>query len=100
MLGHVFTMMHNTYMHKDGAITIRVPSALKKKLETRAAQQHRSLSAQVVADLERVVDSSSAGNSTGSFLGLYKGTRLPSEDDLDEVRSLLWGDIRGLEHRG
>ena len=45
-------MVHNTYIIKNAAITIPIPTSLRRILEMRAETQHRSLSAQVVADLE------------------------------------------------
>lgn len=81
-------------MPKATAVTIRMPSTLKRKLEARAANQHRSLSAQIIADLEDVLDSVSQSGVKGRFLGLYEGTALPTDNDIGEVRGLLWGDLR------
>lgn len=91
--------MHNEYMANDAAMTIRIPSSLKRRLEARAAEQHRSLSAQVAADLESVLDSVSHSGVKGRFLGLYEGTAVPTDDDIEEVRSLLWGNMSRLEER-
>ena len=93
--------MHNTYMTKDAAVTIRVPEALKRQLSARAKRQRRSLSAQVVADLETVLETHAHGDEVrGTFLGLFEGTALPSEGDIEEARSLLWGRLgeRQKEH--
>ena len=78
-------------MAKDAAITIRISSSLKRRLEARAKEQHRSLSAQAVADLESFLESLSQSGVKGRFLGLYEGTAVPTDDDIEEVRSLLWG---------
>ena len=80
---------------KDAALTIRLPASLKRRFEARAESQHRSLSAQVVADLERVADELELSSSAvgGRFLGRFSGTAMPTDEDLAEVRSLLWGRI-------
>jgi hypothetical protein len=82
-------------MSKESAITIRVPTSLKKKLEVRARNQRRSLSAQVVFDLENLTTMDSKVREGGSFLGKHGGLNLPSEEDIREVRSLLWGRLKG-----
>jgi hypothetical protein len=86
---------------KNAALTIRLPASLKRRLQARAESQHRSLSAQVVADLERVADeleppSSGVG---GRFLGRFAGAAMPTDEDLAEVRNLLWGRIGGHGQR-
>jgi hypothetical protein len=81
-------------MTKNAALTIRLPASLKRRLEARAESQHRSLSAQVVADLERVADEPGPSFGVeGRFLGLYAGTALPTDEDFAEVRRVLWGKI-------
>lgn len=89
--------MQNEYMAKKAAITIRLPASLKRRLESRARSQHRSLSAQVVADLERITGEEPLPSSGGKgrFLGLFAGTALPSDEDIAEVRRLLWGRLEG-----
>jgi len=82
-------------MGKDSAITIRVPASLKKQLARRARRQRRSLSAQVTFDLEQLVAQDAEARDGGSFLGKYEGTRLPSEESIREIRSLLWGRLEG-----
>ena len=81
-------------MLKKAAITIRVPTSLRRRLESRAEAQHRSLSAQILAELERVSEEQepSAGAS-GRFLGLFAGTSLPTDQDIGEVRRVLWGTL-------
>ena len=89
--------MRNKYMAKDAAMTIRIRSSLKRRLEARDEEQHRSLSAQVAADLESVLDSVSHNGMKGRFLGLYEGTAVPTDDNIEEVRGLLWGNASPLE---
>lgn len=81
-------------MTKDAAVTVRIPLGLKRRLEAVAREERRSLSAQITAMLERetrdeVVDAEPGGR----LLGRYQGTRVPSDEDLVEVRRLLWGTL-------
>jgi plasmid stability protein len=88
--------MQNAYMAKEAAVTIRLPENLKRRLAARAKREHRSLSAQVVADLESVLEKQpEAEKASGKFLGLFEGTPVPSDRDIDEVRGLLWGRLGG-----
>ena len=99
----VCSVLQNAYMQKkEAAVTIRLPAALKRRLEARARAQHRSLSAQVLVDLERDVSGQLPdGNAKpGRFLGLFQGSAAPTESDFAEVRRLLWSDVRRLERRG
>jgi hypothetical protein len=90
----VCEMMHNVYMEKNAAITVRIPTSLKRRLKARARSRHRSLSAQVVADLESIVEGSRRSERAGGkFLGLFEGTRVPTDDDIKEARSILWGQL-------
>jgi transcriptional regulator of met regulon len=79
-------------MPNDVSVTVRIPASLKKRLTERAREGHRSLSAQVLHDLEAAVPSSSAPK-TGRFLGLYAGTPLATDADIREVRRRLWGRL-------
>lgn len=86
--------VHDERMARNAALTIRLPASLKRRLEARAASRHRSLSAQVVADLERVSDEPKPSSGVeGRFLGHFAGSPMPSDEDLAEVRRLLWGRI-------
>jgi hypothetical protein len=86
--------MHNAYMAKDSAVTVRLPAALKKELQARARRERRSLSAQITACLEREVAKTEAGTSRkGKLLGLFAGTPVPSERDFAHVRRMLWGSL-------
>lgn len=89
-------MKQNAYMAKEAAITIRVPISLKRKLEARAKSERRSLSNQVVYDLTQALTRDPiASPPPGRFLGLFEGSRVPSEHELEEVRSLLWQRLSG-----
>ena len=81
-------------MSKDATITIRLPYDLKRRLESRAESEHRSLSAQVLADLERTLaDDRQPPRPGGAFLGLFAPGKVPTDDDISEVRQLLWGRL-------
>lgn len=81
-------------MPKDAAITIRLPASLRRRLEARARAQRRSLSAQVVVELERASPEPEASLSVkGRFLGRFAGTLTPTDGDLAEVRRRLWGTL-------
>ncbi len=79
-------------MARDAAITVRLPLDLKRRLEERAELERRSISAQVVYELERAVAAERIPG-RGSAMGLFAGARLPSDEDLAEVRALLWGRL-------
>lgn len=81
-------------MTKSAALTVRLPAPLKARLEARAEAEHRSLSAQVVADLEELAEEQpEKPGGAGRFLGLYSGTAVPSDADLAEARARLWGRL-------
>lgn len=81
-------------MAKNAALTVRLPAALKTRLEARAEAEHRSLSAQVVAELEGLAaEPLESEGKEGRFLGLYSGTRVPTDDDLSAARARLWGRL-------
>jgi hypothetical protein len=83
-------------MAKEAAITVRVPVALKARLAARAKRERRSLSAQVVHELEAALGTESVPGAEGeqaAVLGLFDGARLPTERDFAEVRALLWGPL-------
>ena len=89
-------------MAKDAAITVRLPMALKQALQAHARHQRRSLSAQIAACLEReIAKEPSVRGVHGKLLGLYAGTRVPSNADFARVRRRLWGSLeRGRSRRG
>lgn len=80
-------------MSKSAAVTVRLPPTLKRRLEARAKSERRSLSAQLVVDLERVSEEPLPTQTKGRFLGLFDGTKVPSDRDIAEVRRLLWGKL-------
>ncbi len=66
---------------------------LKRRLEARARKMRRSLSSQVGHDLETLMDKVPVEVARGKFLGLYEGTRVPTDAEIREVRSSLWGSL-------
>lgn len=81
-------------MTKDSAITVRLPGSLKRRLQDRAESERRSLSAQVLADLELAARKApTPPGAGGRFLGMCSGTKLPSDRDIAGVRRLLWGQL-------
>ena len=86
-------------MANDTTLTIRVPQALKRRLEIRARASHRSLSAQALHDLADAVEASAAPGA-GRFLGLYPLAAVPSDADIREVRTKLWGRVTARGRRG
>ncbi len=81
--------MQNDDMRKEAVITVRIPIALKRKLETRARRERRSLSAQITVLLETAIDSEVPGaRDSGCLLGRFDGRRIPSDAELAEVRRL------------
>lgn len=86
--------VQNACMTKNAALTVRLPASIKARLETRALAEHRSLSAQVVAELERIPDpEAEPPGGKGSFLGLYSGTAVPTDADIAEIRGRLWSRL-------
>ncbi len=85
-------------MSKDAAVTVRLPLGLKRQLEALARKERRSLSAQITAVLDREARYEMVETEPGArLLGRYGGTPVPSDEELVEVRRLLWG---GLGRRG
>ena len=86
--------MQRAYMRKDAAVTIRLPEVVKRALQARARRERRSLSAEIAACLEReVAKEPIVTGSRGKLLGLYAGSRVPTDDDFVRVRRLLWGSL-------
>lgn len=89
---------HNAYMAKNAAITVRLPEELKRRLAQRAKRAHRSISAQVQHELEQAVAQERTDPAEiVPAVGMFSGARLPSDDDLNEVRASLWGSL-GRRH--
>lgn len=90
--------MQSEDMPNDAIVTVRIPAALKRLVERRARRGHRSLSAQVLHDLEQASTAPREAPATpGRFIGLYAGTHVASDADIREVRTRLWG---GMGRRG
>ena len=83
-------MVHNAYMAGNSTITLRIPERLKRRLEVRAKNMRRSLSSQVVHDLELLINESPPEGAPGRFLGIFQGGRIPTDSEIAEVRSALW----------
>jgi hypothetical protein len=79
-------------MAREAAITVRLPAALKRRLETRAKRQHRSLSGQVVYELERSIGEEERTDFRPA-LGMFPHGPIPTEEDFREVRAQLWGRL-------
>lgn len=93
-LDGVCIVLQIAYMNKTASITVRVPQALKRRLAQRAKREHRSISAQVLLELERAVASDDAeSRDVRPALGLFEGSRVPTDDDFREVRAGLWGNM-------
>lgn len=84
--------MHNAYMQKEAAVTVRIPADLKRKLQLRARREHRSLSSEIAVVLERSVEDQPV-RGPGLLLGLCQGAAVPTEADFTEVRRVLWGAL-------
>lgn len=82
-------------MSKDATITVRVPESLKQRLAERARREHRSISAQVLHELEVAVQREAEGATGVSALGLFEGAALPSDEDILEVRADLFRRMTG-----
>jgi Arc-like DNA binding domain len=93
-------MMQNAYMaRKNSTMTLRLPESLRRRVAQRAKREHRSLSAQLVHDLEAALGEAEAEESLdGRFLGLYAGTRVPTDEDFKQARALLWGSLASRSH--
>ena len=88
-------------MAKDAAITVRIPLGLKRRLESLARRERRSLSAQVATCLEESLEAEPHEPDTDPvrILGMLEGARVPTEAELTEVRRLLWGSLTGRARR-
>jgi hypothetical protein len=79
-------------MAKDAAVTVRLPGDLKRRIVQRARRERRSLSAQMVHELERAISDEPA-STPGRLLGRFRDGPIPSAEDFREVRTLLWGRL-------
>jgi hypothetical protein len=88
-------------MAKEAVITVRIPADLKRRLEARARREHRSLSSEIATVLERDLEQEpAAGGSPGRLLGLFRGRRVPTEEEFSEARRSLWGSLGTRTPRG
>jgi hypothetical protein len=92
--------MQTDDMANDTVVTLRMPQALKRRLERRARANHRSLSAQALHDLAEAVETAPSAPEPGRFLGLFPSATLPSDADIRVVRQRLWGRLRAGGRRG
>lgn len=92
----VSNVKQNAYMAKTASVTVRIPEALKKRIEKRATREHRSLSAQVEHELATALaDEPSEATKKGRFLGMFKSGKVPTDEDFKEVRRVTWARLRG-----
>ena len=80
--------MHNAAMAKTAAITLRVPSHVKAALGRRADKSHRSLSAEALNLIEECLRFE-VTPTPGRFVGMFSGSRVPTDDEILETRSEL-----------
>ncbi|HVZ36059.1 MAG TPA: hypothetical protein VG963_26710 [Polyangiaceae bacterium] len=87
--------MQIAYMGKAASITVRIPEALKRGIEAKAAREHRSLSAQVEHELTEALrkDTVRGPVKAGKLLGRFPGGRVPSDDEFKRARRLLWARL-------
>jgi predicted transcriptional regulator len=91
-------------MRKDAVITVRVPRPTRRRLETLARREGRSLSQQIErlieGGLERA-DADVAPVATGSTAGLLASEPVPAYGDFRAVRTLLSESlVRRARRRG
>lgn len=89
-------------MRKDAVITVRVPRPLRRRLETLAQREGRSLSQQVERLIERGLEGAggTAPPASGPTAGLLAGEAVPEYRDFREVRTLLSASLLRGARRG
>ncbi len=83
---------------KDAVVTVRLPSALRRRIQGVARKEGRSLSAQI----ERLVEAglAAAGQETlaspspPALSGLFAGGRVPTLADFKDVRASISDSLR------
>jgi len=88
---------------KDAVLTIRLPVATRKRIETLARREGRSLSQQAERLLERGLEVGQAGarqtllNHRGMrpLAGVLAGGRVPTLEDCRQVRAVLSSSLVG-----
>ncbi|MET0555958.1 MAG: hypothetical protein ABW221_23155 [Vicinamibacteria bacterium] len=83
---------------KDAVVTVRLPSALRRRILGVARKEGRSLSAQierlVEAGLAAAASTDPAPPKPPALSGLFAGGRVPSLADFKDVRASLSGSLR------
>jgi len=81
---------------KKASVTVHKPTRLRKSLEVRARGKKRSLSAQVEHELPRAIaiEREPRRVKTGTLLGRFSDALVPSDEDIDEIRALMWTRLR------
>jgi Ribbon-helix-helix protein, copG family len=91
-------------MRKDAVITLRVPRPTRRRLETLARREGRSLSQQIERLIESglgEVDAGAAASATGGTAGLLASEPVPEHADFRVVRTLLSASLlRRARRRG
>jgi hypothetical protein len=90
-------------MRKDATITVRVPRPTRRRLESLAKREGRSLSQQVErlieGGLDRVAGLDSGAGASGSLAGVLAGKPIAEYGAFREVRTLLSASF-ARERRG
>jgi hypothetical protein len=90
-------------MRKDAVITVRVPRPTRRRLESLARREGRSLSQQIERLIERGLDEVGATEgppATGSTAGILAGEPVPEFADFRSVRTFLSASLLRRARRG
>lgn len=90
-------------MRKDAVITVRVPRPTRRRLETLARREGRSLSQQVERLIERGLDEVGASEvvpATGPTADILAGEPVAEYADFRSVRTLLSASLLRRARRG
>ena len=91
-------------MRKDAVITVRVPRPTRRRLETLARREGRSLSQQIERLIEKGLDGDAAveePSATGGTAGILVGEPVPEYGDFRSVRTFLSASLlRRVSRRG
>jgi hypothetical protein len=90
-------------MAKDAVIAVRVPRPTRRRLETLARREGRSLSPQVERLIESGLDEVAAvgpASATGPTSGLLASEPVPEYGDFRAVRTLLSASLARRARRG
>jgi hypothetical protein len=74
---------------KDAVLTVRVPSALRRRISALAAKEGRSLSAQVERLVEAGLDGTAASDRPRALSGIYSDARTPTLSDFRRARAAV-----------